>query len=152
MDLRVILRRSLVDGTQKQLDIAESTPWQPMVSPDGTRIAYMASIRRPDGSSENVAVVIPAAGGEPLVTVPRPGSSEARDWRWHPDGRSLLYARAEGKGDNIWRLPLDGSAPARVTNFQSTPIFVYTMTADGKTIVYGKGSVSSDAVLIENFR
>jgi len=149
---RALIRRSLADGTEQRLDVAGSSIWRPMVSPDGSRIAYMASIQRPDGSAENVAAVIPATGGKPLATVPRPSSSEAQDWEWHPDGRSLLYARFEGTGANVWRLPLDGSASTRLSSFESTPIFGFTMTLDGKTIVFGKGSVSSDAVMIENFR
>jgi len=149
---RALIRRSLADGTEQRLDVTGSSIWRPMVSPDGSRIAYLASIERPDGSAENVAEVIPATGGKPLATVPRPSSNEAQDWEWHPDGRSLLYARFEGTGANVWRLPLDGSAPTRLTAFDSTPIFGFTMTPDAKNIVFGKGSVSSDAVMIENFQ
>jgi len=57
------------------------------------------------------------------------------------------------KGDlfsNIWRQPLDGSAPRQLTHFTSDRIFSFAWSRDGKRLAVSRGTVSGDVVLIRN--
>jgi len=149
---RSIWRKSLVDGSTKQLVEPGKTAWGPMISPTGDRVVYFDSRLRTDGETELIAVVLPAAGGAPLATVVRPADSEQNGWRWAPDGKALLYRTSETRGDSLWRLPLDGSPPTRILFLPSTELDSLALLDGGKTLVYSKVETSGDAVLIENFQ
>ena len=49
---------------------------------------------------------------------------------------------------NLWRFPLDGSAPRPVTTFTSEQILNYRWSRDGKTLAMSRGTLSADVVLI----
>ncbi|MGH9839769.1 MAG: TolB family protein [Blastocatellia bacterium] len=75
--------------------------------------------------------------------------------RWTPDGRSLIYIDARQGGANLWRLPLNGSAPQPVTNFNDAkpePIYSFDLSRDGKQLVIARGGQSSDVVLISEVK
>jgi Tol biopolymer transport system component len=49
---------------------------------------------------------------------------------------------------NLWRFPLDGSAPHPITAFTSEHILAYRWSPDGKTLALSRGTISNDIVLI----
>ena len=53
---------------------------------------------------------------------------------------------------NLWRLPLDGSEPERLTDFDDRRLYWFEFTPDGEGLVITRGDLSRDAVLIENFQ
>jgi Tol biopolymer transport system component len=134
-------------GEAKQL-IPDSQAWGPHFSPDGTKLLYATSRLGANGLSENLLVVAAAEGGGPLVELLRPASAR---WRWSSDQRSLLFLRLDGDGHNVWRLPLDGKPAERVTSFESTPIFDFVPADGGRSLIYSKGEIISDAVLLTSF-
>ena len=69
-----------------------------------------------------------------------------------PGGGGLALRVRDGKGFNLWRLPLDGGKPTRLTDFDNVPLWAFEISPDGKTLFFTKGVESSDGVLIENFR
>ncbi len=77
----------------------------------------------------------------------------------HQSGPKHLAAMSVGHGErhyswvsNIWSLPLDGTPAKQLTNFRSDQIFFHAWSRDGKQLALARGSVTSDAVLISNFR
>ena len=52
--------------------------------------------------------------------------------RWAPDSRALLHAVTREGVSNIWRLPLDGSAPTQITNFKSDTISFFDLRVQNK--------------------
>ena len=119
-------------------------------SPDGTKLAYFQVVATPDGSVRRDIYVMPAAGGAPLAHLERPPGSE--QVKWLPDGEGLAIRVRDGRGFNLWRLPLDGGKPTKLTDFDNVPLWAFEISPDGKTLFFTKGVESSDAVLIENFR
>lgn len=57
---------------------------------------------------------------------------------------------AVGDRANLYRLPLDGSAPQRLTDFDDRRMHWFEIAPDGETLVVSRGELSRDAVLIEN--
>ncbi len=53
---------------------------------------------------------------------------------------------------NLWIQPLDGRRPQQLTKFVSETFFSFDWSTQGKGLVYGRGSVSSDIILINDFR
>jgi len=68
-----------------------------------------------------------------------------------PDGLSITNIRVEQGVSNVWRQPLNGGASEKITNFDSGVIVTHAWTADG-SLILGRGTLSSDAVIITNFR
>ncbi len=53
---------------------------------------------------------------------------------------------------NIWSQPLDGGAPKQLTDFKTDRIFAFDWSRDGKQLAVSRGTVTSDVVLIKDFR
>jgi serine/threonine protein kinase/Tol biopolymer transport system component len=127
--------------------------WASDMSPDGKLIAYV----RPavGGPLFWNITIMPFAGGPPLKTFDV--TSDSRPYsRWTPDGRAIIYNVTHGgvlSGvTNLWIQWLDGSPPKQLTNFTSESFVSFDWSRDGKQLVCGRGSTSSDVVLISNFR
>ena len=85
-----------------------------LLSPDGSKVLFAKD--RPPDPFEWLAWV-PLSGGS-LQRVRMPvTASEVTQYRWAPDGKSILYSHAENGVGNIWSAPLDGKAPRKLTAF-----------------------------------
>jgi Tol biopolymer transport system component/DNA-binding winged helix-turn-helix (wHTH) protein len=72
--------------------------------------------------------------------------------KWSPDGHELIYVvRAKGIS-NLWRQPIAGGDPSRLTDFTSDDIHNFAFSTDGTRLYLARGSQIRDAVLIKNFR
>jgi Tol biopolymer transport system component len=144
-----IWRQPLGGGEPTQL-VDDPKAFPIVFSPDGGRLAYDKVRTGGNGSGVSV-VVVPAAGGAPLAEFQTP-PGEYESLRWAPDGKALTYLHREGNHHNVWRQPLGGGSPKRITDFDSFEMGDYLLSADGRTLFYTKVDSASDAVLIENFR
>jgi serine/threonine-protein kinase len=72
----------------------------PAVSPDGTRLVFS------DGNQLLMRAL------DELEAQPIPGTAGAQYPFWSPDGRQIAYLTPAG----LWRLSLDGGAPARIAS------------------------------------
>lgn len=129
----------------------------PVVSPDGTRVAFRVSrasserntydsgwyIQRMDGSSPPSRV---GDGGFPLrdsAGVPVPATVV-----WSPDGRWVYYrARLDGRID-VWRASADGATAERVTGGDSD-VRDFALSDDGKVLKYSVGPTREDVAAAE---
>jgi len=96
--------------------------------------------------------VIPARGGKPtrlLHAAPPLASSQIA---WTPDGQALVVNTMPSDRANLWRLPLDGSTPTRLTNFDENLILSFAPLRGRNGWVIGRGEFTRDAVLIRDFR
>jgi Tol biopolymer transport system component len=120
------------------------------MSPDGKYLAYafMDSVPEPVLRM----AVIPVEGG-PARVLQAPGwTYEGARLRWSPDGNGLQSLLTRDGATNIWEQPLAGGEPRQVTNFTSGRIFDFTWSADHQNLLLVRGDVSSDVVLLSNFR
>ena len=120
----------------------------PTVSPDGRWVAYF--YRSDDNAPTRVAVA-PLEGGEPVKTFDLPPNF-SQPLRWTPDGRALAYIDTRGGVSNVVAQPLDGGATKQLTDFKADRIFFFDFSRDGKQLALSRGTVTSDVVLISNFR
>jgi Tol biopolymer transport system component len=121
---------------------------KPVVSPDGTKIACAY---RTDEADRWKIAILPLAGGEPLMTLALPYPFN-QILRWSASGESLTFLEKRDGVHNIWRQPLDGSAPLQITNFTEDLIYNYDwLSADDDQFVVSRGLKTRDIVLIRNF-
>jgi len=72
---------------------------------------------------------------------------------WAPGGRAITFARFSDGAANIWRQPLDGGAPSRVTNFKGgDSIAVHAWSPDGKMLAMVRVAATRDVVVIKDVR
>ncbi|MDH3746068.1 MAG: serine/threonine-protein kinase, partial [Acidobacteriota bacterium] len=121
----------------------------PAISPRGTRLAFYFE----DGEQERIGI-LPIEGGELEVTLEGPAltSNSSSLLRWAEDGEALIINTAPGDRVNLWRLPLDGSEPRRMTDFTDENLFWFEYSPDGETLVASSGQLLRDAILIRDFR
>jgi Tol biopolymer transport system component len=116
-------------------------------SRDGTKIVMAMYVPDRGGRIDARVAVLPAEGGTPIQTL----VARSRDYGYGPDNESLAYMLHEDGVSNLWRHPFDGSEPTKLTSFTSGRIFSWDWGADG-TLYLGRGELSSDVVLITDFR
>lgn len=127
--------------------------WASDISPDGQLVAYVRPVVA--GGLLWTITIKPFAGGPPLKTFDV--SSESRpNSRWTQDGRAIIYNLTQGgilSGvTNLWIQSLDDRPPKQLTNFTSQTFLSFDWSPDGKWLAAGRGTTSSDLVLISNFR
>jgi len=121
----------------------------PAFSPDGSEIAFHFA----DADADEPTVgVIPASGGKPtrlLRAAPPFANSQIA---WTPDGTAIVVNTMPSDRANLWRIPLDGSKPTRITNFDENRILSFAPLRGRNGWVVARGDFSRDAVLITGFR
>jgi len=117
------------------------------VSADGEMLSYPFDQYRP--MAWKIAV-IPASGGLATKIFDVPGG--ANRVRWSPAGASLQYLVTQNGATNIWDQPLAVGKPKQVTKFTSGHIFDFNWSSDHRRLLFTRGDVTSDVVLLRNLR
>jgi serine/threonine protein kinase len=136
-----------LDGGTPEL-VIDRESFLPEVSPDGQRIAFYCR----DPQDDDFKICIASfETGELESEMDAEVFYGATLLRWAEDGRSLFTNTVSGDRANLWRLPLDGGEPEKLTDFDERRMYWYEFAPDGETLVITRGELSRDAVLIENF-
>ncbi len=114
---------------------------EPIPSPDGRAVAGHYQDAEARGERMVVLSLDAAAPERRFPQVP-PNA------RWAPDGKSLIFS----DGVNLWRQPVDGSAPAQITRFTGDQVYSFAVSADQRRWVLVRGQVDSDVVLVSERR
>jgi TolB protein len=103
----------------------------PSVSPDGRHIAYVRDLA--DKSAE--LVVIDATGGNAHVVARDPGGSLLGFWTAR--GREVAYVTDRGDTTSLWRVPVAGGTPVRMTRLAAKSL---RLSNDGRRVAYSVGA------------
>jgi serine/threonine protein kinase/Tol biopolymer transport system component len=141
----VLMKVSSEGGPAVQL--TDYTSSMPSVSPDGK---WIACLYAPSQNQPASLAIVPFAGGQPAKVFPLP-SSGGGPHPWTPDGRAISFTNSVNGVGNIWKQPVAGGPPTPVTHFTSDKIFWFDWSRDGR-LALSRGTESTDAVLIKNFR
>jgi Tol biopolymer transport system component/DNA-binding winged helix-turn-helix (wHTH) protein len=138
------LWRISIDGGAP-MRLTHETSYIPRVSPDGKLLLYY---KGGDINTPMHVVVIPADGGQHLLSFPL--TVEKSSYDWSPDGRGLDYVLTRGAISNLWRQPLTGGPAQPVTNFKSGQIFTASWSQGDKQLLFSRGEINNNAILISN--
>lgn len=138
-----------VDGGQP-VQLTEQLSQWPVVSPDGKLIACWY---RTEQNAPWKIAILPFEGGAPLkmFDVP-PTVAPSIPVRWTADGHALTYIDVSAGVSNIWSISVDGGSPRQLTDFKSDQLFWFDWSRDGRQLVVARGSVTTDVVLISDFK
>ncbi len=119
------------------------------LSPDGKFIACRYRDDKPNSPAQ--LIILPFEGGPPTLTLDLPPTSTGRP-RWTPDGKAIEIYDSRTGTLNLWRQPLDGGPLKQITDFKPYDIFTRDLSRDGKTMALSLGTITSDVILISDFR
>src|SRR6185503_15518531 len=104
---------------------------EPRLSPDGTRIAFLAN----QAARGQIVVVAATGGPERVVTADPPVTPAAAygggAFDWAPDGRALVYASTDG---GLYLIDADGGLPRRLV--EHGPAAAPAFGPDGTRVAY----------------
>jgi eukaryotic-like serine/threonine-protein kinase len=137
------------------VELAKGQVFGPVVSPDGTSVAYS----RIDGQGANARlklIVQGLEGGAPIHEIEVPPAYNAFSLAWTPDGNAITYVHnTTGNTQNVYMQPLTGGPPVQLTRFDSEPALVaaYAWSRDGKKLAITRARYNdTDVVLFSGFR
>ena len=130
------------DGSATALDSTWRADFEyPAISPDGKAVAVSVRegathlwVWRTDGTRQKLT------------------QDGTVNWRpsWTPDGRSVLFV-SNRRGDDsqdafdIWRMPVDGSAPATMVQHHAFGLWEAELSRDGRWLVFRSDEENGDA-------
>jgi Tol biopolymer transport system component len=144
---QVLLHKMPSSGGEAQI-VSDLNAGSPTVSPDGTRVLYRAY--HTDAKEWRYDVVAIATGRiEHSFDI-----KDAQEYAWAPEGKAILYSKYTDGIDDVWIQPLSGGEATRITNLgrDQGNVFGIRWSPDGKTLTLARGEVTSDVVLLKNFR
>ncbi len=146
------LRRILKDGTNEQI-IWGNPAYRFAVSPDATKAAFVE--KKGDG---RVLKIISTAD-KSLLEVIQPAIKDQKmpEIAWMHDGTGLFYIQVDGNFANytLWRQILTGKPPQKIADLGNEEISEssgFTVSPDGKSLIYIQGSWRHDAVLLKGLK
>ena len=132
-DLWVVPRSG---GQARRLTSTPGVEADPYFSPDGTQIAFTATVA---GNTD--VYVVPATGGDPRRLTYHPGDDVVRGWT--PDGRRVIFASDRDTAPHahfrLWTIDLQGSLPEALPMPRA---FTGTYSPDGRRLAYEEFSVA----------
>ena len=147
----VLWKVGIDGGEAKQL--TDGMSLFPAISPDGKWVAFFALNPAPDGKPK--IEIVPFAGG-PATNSFDVSPAFVPDLhpilRWTADGSALTYIDEWNGVDNIWSQPVNGGPRKPLTNFKSDSISSFAWSRDGKRLAISRGPVTTDVVLLKDFR
>lgn len=145
---RMTLWRTSIDGGEP-VQLSNLFITNGRLSPDGKFI--VCRYREENPNSPAKLIILPIEGGTPIKTfdlLPTTvGSPE-----WSGDGKSIIVVDNRTGTNNLWSLPLDGGPMKQLTDFKPDEIFNRELSFDGKLMAISRGLVTSDVILISDFR
>jgi Tol biopolymer transport system component len=122
------------------------------ISPDGKWMA--CRYRNEDPNSPAKVIILPVEGGTPTKSIDLPDTIASYSPGWFPDGKSLVVRDDRSGTTNLWSLPLDGGPMKQLTDFKPDYLFSFDwqLSGGGKLAAMSRGTITSDVILISDFR
>lgn len=139
--IRSTLWKIPVDGGE-EVQLTDYFAMRPTISFDGSKIAFFYI------ADEKWRIGTVSTDGGPIgQSVNVPDGVTDRIARWTTDGRSLLLVDNDGDIGNLWSVPLDGSTPTQMTNFEWHKIEDFAVFPGSSQIVLSRSTTVSDVIL-----
>jgi Tol biopolymer transport system component/DNA-binding winged helix-turn-helix (wHTH) protein len=127
--------------------LTDRTTRSPRISPDGKTIACYIS--NPETRAMMLALVS-AETGEILKYPPTPQHDDIPFLDWSKDGKNLFVVLQRGKPQSFWKLPLDGSQPEQIREWENDAVFRLAISRNGERVFYEVGNQLNSVVQFQS--
>jgi eukaryotic-like serine/threonine-protein kinase len=134
----------------KRVQLSNKDCVHPGISPDGRWVACVSEDQ--NGAAKFAVLSFETGSRTKFLDIPPTYDNDCCPLRWTPDGRGITYADKRAGVGNLYVQPISGGKPYPLTHFVSEGIVWFAWSKDGKQIAIARGTDSSDAVMITNFR
>jgi eukaryotic-like serine/threonine-protein kinase len=156
-DRPTLVKVGIDGGTPTQ--ITKEMMFSPVISPDGQKIvaAYEA-----DPTTAPKLAILGIDGGEIRTLIDVPPETRlatgngGNTLAWTKDSKTILYEVGEEGSTTLWAQGVsDGNGPLpkpkQLMNLGQGIVWAFTLSPDGKQVLYSRGNAITDAVLISHF-
>jgi Tol biopolymer transport system component len=119
----------------------------PRISPDGKTIACYIS--NPEMGAMMLALVS-AETGEILKYPATPQNDDIPFLDWSKDGENLFVVLQRGKPVSFWKIPLSGSQPEQIREWENDAIFRLAISRNGERVFYEVGNQLNSVVQFQS--
>lgn len=124
-------------GAVRQLTTNPGPDRSPSFSPDGRRIAYLASTLENSSADQMQLKVLALDGGEP-VNLTGDYDYSVSSFEWSHDGRHIYFSAAEGLTQRMYRVPAAGGTRTAISFGDDFMLGSFSMSANnGRWLVTG---------------
>jgi len=127
--------------------LTNQTTRSPRISPDGKTIACY--ILNPETRAMMLALVS-AKTGEVLKYPATPQHEDIPFLDWSKDGENLFVVLQRGKPASLWKLPLNGSQPEQLREWENDAIFRLAISRNGERVFYEVGNQLNSVVQFQS--
>ena len=140
------LWRVSVNG-ENPVNLTNRATRSPRISPDGKTIACYIS--NPETNKMMLALVS-AETGEVLKYPATPRSDDIPFLDWSKDGENLFVVLRREKPFSLWKIPLNGSPPEQLREWENDAIFRLAISRNGERVFYEVGNQLNSVVQFQN--
>lgn len=119
----------------------------PSISPDAKQIACYIS--NPETNRMMLAIVS-AETGDVIKYPATPPNDDIPFLDWSKDGENLFVVLQRGKPSSFWKLPLNGSQPEQIREWENDAIFRLAISRNGARVFYEVGNQLNSVVQFQN--
>jgi DNA-binding winged helix-turn-helix (wHTH) protein/Tol biopolymer transport system component len=120
---------------------------RPSLSPDGQLLAF---IQKNENGVGPYGIGLSFADGRNTSRIDPAGNIMGSRIEWAEDSTAIYYAAEERDSTvNIWRHPLNGEPPVKITNFSNDRIFDFLFSPDRSRIAYVRGNWTHNVVKMD---
>jgi Tol biopolymer transport system component len=145
-DEQVFVAHDIASGAEREI-VRRPFLGSLLLSPDGR---FLATESVDLVKSERLLLLVPLDGGAPREIMRIPAGVPREDLRrqtrgarvapasWMPDGQSFiarLMRQPEGESE-LWRVPVDATAPRKLPSVLEAHVFKFTISPDGRLVAY----------------
>jgi Tol biopolymer transport system component/DNA-binding winged helix-turn-helix (wHTH) protein len=127
--------------------LTDRTTRSPRISPDGKTIACYIS--NPETRAMMLALVS-AQTGEVLKYPATPQHDDIPFLDWSKDGKNLFVVLQRGKPQSFWKLPLNGSQPEQIREWENDAVFRLAISRNGERVFYEVGNQLNSVVQFQS--
>jgi Tol biopolymer transport system component/DNA-binding winged helix-turn-helix (wHTH) protein len=140
------LWRVSIDG-ENPVKLTDRPTRSPRISPDGKTIAcYMLN---PETRAMALALVS-AQTGEVLKYPATPQNDSIPFLDWSKDGKNLFVVLQRGKPQSFWKVPLNGSQPKEIREWENDAVFRLAISRNGERVFYEVGNQLNSVVQFQS--
>ncbi|MGC2239190.1 MAG: winged helix-turn-helix domain-containing protein [Pyrinomonadaceae bacterium] len=140
------LWRVSING-ENPVKLTDRTTRTPRISPDGKTIACY--ILNPETRAMMLALVS-AETGEVLKYPATPQHDDIPYLDWAKDGENLFIVLRQGKPSSFWKLPLNGSQPEQIREWENDAVFRLAISRNGERVFYEVGNQLNSVVQFQS--